>query len=557
MSRIFPVFILVVVLAVPSWALEQTSARALVPELNLWLQPESLAMTGIRMPEAVSDFYRASDEGAAWTDGLSVGPQAHELLEVIRGAAEEGLCPEDYHLLELESLFRYEEDCRRHELTPAAEWLARLDIVLTDAFLLYATHQIQGRLDPVTLHNGWKASPRKADVAKLLRYALTTGRTGRVLAELAPTAPGYVRLREQLTALRLVAAEGLREPFPTGRTLRPGDVDPHIRLLKQRLFESGDLAGFDEANASILDRDTVTALRRWQVRHGLTSDGVLGPRTRTELRVPITVRIRQIERNLERWRWLPKSLGGRYILVNIADFALQVVEEGVPVMTMPVIVGTSYRKTPVFSGRMTYLEFAPYWYVPPTILREDKLPLIKVDPTWMERNHYEIIPASKETVRQLEVSEVDWKDIHAENFPGILRMKPGPWNPLGRVKFMFPNPYAVYLHDTPDRHLFMRSERSFSSGCIRIERPLDLAQYLLEGRGWNCDEIIDLLQGDHPLRVNLPEAIPVHLLYFTAWVDYAGTLHYRKDPYWRDLGLEDALQGFPEKTFSAEARTGF
>ena len=542
MSRIVCLIILVMLLAGPSWALEQGAGRELIRALILSQPPALSGMEELRMTESVAAFYQARNAEPAWTDAASVGRQAHEFLEIVRGAADEGLCPEDYHLFKLESLFRYEEDCRRHGLTPAAEWLARLDVLLSDAFLLYATHQIQGRLDPATLHNGWKASPRKAEVSKLLQYALTVDRIGPILADLAPVAPGYVQLREALDELRRLNSTGAWGPFPSGPTLRPGDVHPQVRLLKQRLMAWGDLADFTEEDAFILDRDTVRALRRWQARQGLSADGVLGARTRAELGVPVAVRIRQIERNMERWRWLPKSLGERYVLVNIADFALQVVEKGVPVMTMPVIVGTAYRKTPVFSGRMTYLEFAPYWYVPPTILREDKLPLIKADPAWMERNHYEVIPLSKETVKQLEISEVDWKDIHADNFPGILRMKPGPWNPLGRVKFMFPNRYAVYLHDTPDRHLFTRSERSFSSGCIRIERPLDLAQYLLEGKGWNCDEIINLLQGDHPVRVNLPEAIPVHLLYFTAWVDHTGALHFRKDPYWRDLGLEDALQ---------------
>ena len=533
--------VLVTVLAGPSWALE-AAAPPMPQDVRHWLKPISPEAAGVKMTDALSGFYHERGGEPAWTDGVSVSQQAHELLEVVRGAPDEGLCSEDYHLLELESLFLYIEDCRRHGLTPAAEWLARLDILLTDTFLLYATHHIQGRVDPATLHNGWNASPRKADVAKLLQYALTTGRIAPILTDLAPTAPGYVQLREELAELRRLASAGGWGVFPSGRTLRPGDVHSHVRLLKQRLVESGDLAGFAETDASMLDRDTVSALRRWQRRHGLTADGVLGPQTRAEFSVSVEARIRQVERNLERWRWLPKSLGERYILVNIADFSLQVVEAGVPVMTMPVIVGTAYRKTPVFSGRMSYLEFAPYWYVPPTILREDKLPLIKADPGWMERNHYELIPFSKETFRQLEISEVDWKGIHAGNFPGLLRMKPGPWNPLGRVKFMFPNRYAVYLHDTPDRHLFTRSERSFSSGCIRIERPLDLAQYLLEGKGRNCDEILDLLQGDHPVRVNLPEAIPVHLLYFTAWVDHTGTLQFRKDPYWRDLGLEEALQ---------------
>jgi murein L,D-transpeptidase YcbB/YkuD len=200
---------------------------------------------------------------------------------------------------------------------------------------------------------------------------------------------------------------------------------------------------------------------------------------------------------------------------------------------------------------MTYLEFAPYWTVPSTILREDKLPLIKKDPGWLARHNYEIVPWSGETTEIIDPSVIDWKKVEARTFPGNLRMKPGPQNPLGRIKFMFPNRFAVYLHDTPERYLFARDIRSYSSGCIRVERPLDLAQYLLEkATEWDCDMILDAMEADEPLTVNLPASWPIHILYWTAWVDEEGALQFRDDFYLRDLDLELALIRSLEKTKS-------
>jgi murein L,D-transpeptidase YcbB/YkuD len=268
---------------------------------------------------------------------------------------------------------------------------------------------------------------------------------------------------------------------------------------------------------------------------------VLGPKTLAALNVSVEARIRQIELNLERWRWLPKDLGGCYIMVNIAGFELAVMEGTDIVMTMPVVVGTAYRKTPVFSARMNHLIFAPYWNVPPTILREDKLPKIKADPGYVQRQHFEIVRGTEENPTFLDPWNIPWRKVTAATFPGHLRQTPGPWNALGRVKFMFPNAFDVYLHDTPDKHLFVRDARTFSSGCIRIQKPLDLAQYLLEEQGWDRDRILAAMARSKPLRVELVRSLPVHVLYWTAWVDAEGILQFRDDIYLRDLDLDRAL----------------
>jgi murein L,D-transpeptidase YcbB/YkuD len=208
---------------------------------------------------------------------------------------------------------------------------------------------------------------------------------------------------------------------------------------------------------------------------------------------------------------------------------------------MPVVVGTAYRKTPVFSARMTYLEFAPTWTVPPTILREDKLPAIKADPGYIAKKHFRVLQRQNNEWVEMDASLIEWTGMRAENFPGILRQDPGPWNPLGRVKFMFPNSFNVYLHDTNERQLFEKARRSFSSGCIRVEKPVELAQYLLKNvDGWDSRRLAAALQSTVSSRVDIPP-LPVHIQYWTAWVDADGTVQFRPDLYFRDLDLEVAL----------------
>ncbi len=500
-----------------------------------------LGRTKVPLQPDLPAFYRGRDFRPAWVTPHGISSQGEVLLDLLRGAGEEGLCPADYHLAPIESLLGVAADAARFELVFEPLWMTQLDLLLTDAFLLYTGHLIEGRVDPEEVHVGWYSRPRRADLARLLQYALEAGRLGPVLHDLSPPHPGYARLREALAAHRTISALGGWPQVPPGPVLRPGEKDPRVSLLRNRLFFTGDLASEPDSPPDLFDPGTASALRGFQNRHGLEADGVFGPRTLEELNRPVEERIRQLEVNMERWRWLPKSLGDPHLAINIADFNLEVVASGTTVMSMPVVVGTAYRKTPVFSGWMSYLEFAPYWNVPPTILREDLLPKIKSDQGFLARGHYEIVRWEKEGEVIVDPSAIDWPKVEARTFPGALRQKPGPWNPLGRVKFMFPNRFAVYLHDTPDRRLFLRDVRSFSSGCIRIERPLDLAQYLLEDKGWHCDRLLGLMAAGVPRQVRLPAPVPVHIQYWTAWVDETGRVNFREDVYLRDLDLEVAL----------------
>jgi murein L,D-transpeptidase YcbB/YkuD len=292
---------------------------------------------------------------------------------------------------------------------------------------------------------------------------------------------------------------------------------------------------FDEAL-----RDGVV---RFQTRHGLTVDGRVGPLTLRALNVSAAERARLIELNLERWRWLPVDLGERYVLVNLPAFSLELVDREVPLLTMRVIVGKPYRRTPVFSDLMRYLVLNPYWEVPPSIAVQDKLPLVQKDPLYLAANGFEVLTGWGADERVVAPATVDWTALGRSSFPYRLRQAPGPVNALGRIKFMFPNPFNVYLHDTPSRELFTVDDRSLSSGCIRLERPVDLAEVVLEGTpGWDRQALETSLASPRTVTVSLARPIPVHLQHWTAWVEPDGTVAFRDDLYGRDERLDLALR---------------
>jgi L,D-transpeptidase YcbB len=269
----------------------------------------------------------------------------------------------------------------------------------------------------------------------------------------------------------------------------------------------------------------------------------VGRDTLAALNVPTVERVRQLEVNLERWRWLPAELGRRYVLVNIASYQLSVVEENETVLDMRVVVGRPYRRTPVFSDRIRYLVLNPDWQVPDVIARKDIVPQLRKDPAYIERMRFAVLKGWGAQTQEIQPASINWRRINAERFPYRLRQAPGPNNALGRIRFMFPNSHNIYLHDSPARELFRKDSRSFSSGCIRVEKPLELAAYLLRGTSLgNLSELQAELAAGQTRTVPLPEAVPVHLLYWTAWMDGEGVLHFRPDIYGRDLTLRQALE---------------
>jgi len=518
---------------------EETSAQiaALLASRSAAVVPV-IGVTHLLSHDQLAELYEKRDFQPVWMHGWQLKNDAQVLMNQLRGAGLHGLCGNDYLLMELEGLFAIHEDFSRHNLPLAPENRAVLDLFLSQAFLTFATHMVEGQVDPALTHVDWRARRRKADLVKLLDYATANGRMEQVLDGLLPPHAEYRQLVTALSQYQVLSALGGWPRIPSGPAIRPGYRDGRLPQLKELLVKTGDLVT-PASDSDHYDPETVAAVRVFQTRHGLVDDGVIGAKTLAALNVSVEERIRQIELNLERWRWMPKDFGKRHIRVNVADFKLQVVDEGAPVLEMPVIVGTQYRKTPVFSARMTYLEFAPYWTVPPTILREDKLPLIKRNPDYLAEKHFRIVARGDEEVF-IDPQTIDWQKIEAEDFPGLLRMDPGPWNPLGTVKFMFPNRFNVYLHDTNEAYLFERNVRSFSSGCIRVERPRELARLLLE-RELGPAMLEDLFASPEPVQVPIAP-LPVHIQYWTAWVDSDGRVNFRPDVYYRDLDLEVALK---------------
>jgi murein L,D-transpeptidase YcbB/YkuD len=498
-------------------------------------------------PSVIRDFYERRSFRPAWTADDGPLPHVEPFLQAVRQADQEGLRPADYHLFNIQEALKEIQPGLAHGGPLDPERLADLDLVLTDAFLVYASHLLAGRLNPVTIHPEWHVKGQNVDVVAVLESALETGQMEKVLRGLSPAHPGYLELRQALASYRTIAREGGWPIVPAGPKMRRGDIGARVRLLRKRLAVTGDLVASQEGDQQLFDSALDQAVRRFQARCGLDVDGVVGRLTLAALNVPADERVRQIEVNMERWRWLPEDLGRRFLLVNIAAFRLEVMENDRAVMTMRVIVGKRYQHTPVFIATMTYLVFNPYWNVPRSIAVKEIIPLIAKDPGYLARNHLKVFERVGSERKEVEPEMLDRsKLMTAEHFPYSLRQEAGPWNALGRVKFMFPNAFNVYLHDTPERGLFARTVRGLSHGCIRIEKPIELAEYLLrDAPRWTKDAILAAIDTSVDRTVPLPQPIPVYILYWTAWVDQNGSVQFRNDIYERDLPLRAALDASP------------
>lgn len=340
-------------------------------------------------------------------------------------------------------------------------------------------------------------------------------------------------LENAISTYREIATQGGWPTVPEGPALQEGDTDNRLLFLRKRLVASADLAR-SAVQGNRFDDILKEAVQRFQTRHGLTADGVVGAKTLGELNVPVDERIRQLTASLERCQPLPQALEPRHILVNIAAFTLTVFDNGKPVLSMPVIVGKTFRQTPVFNGRIASLVLNPSWEVPHSIATADLLPKIQKNPDFLAKLHLRVF-RDWTANSEIEPATIDWAKLKPARFPYRLHQDPGPSNALGRVKFLFPNPYDVYLHDTPAHELFRKDARTFSSGCIRLARPLDLAVYLLQGTPLGSLAALNEAIGrDKTQNIAIPSPIAVHIVYMTAWVDNDGIVQFRPDIYHRD-----------------------
>ena len=525
----------------PSWASEDGDLQARLRR-RLEAPGESHALTvgqqRLYCTETLRTFYERRGSAVAWSSAGRLIAQADSLLASIRSADREGLNRFDYHLGTVRALLDGVGAGRK--LGEAA--LADLDLLLTDAFLLLGSHFHAGHLDPETIDPEWTANRRNGDLAARLQEALDAEQVGPALRDLLPPQPGYARLRALLRDLRATRDRGGWPAVPAGVKLQAGDSGPRVLALDARLRDPNGR----QAATEVFDDDLVRRVRQFQRRHGLDSDGVVGPATLAALNVAVEDRIAQVIVNLERWRWLPQDLGRQHLLVNIADQRLQAFVEGQPVFESAVVVGRVQRRTPVFSGRLTYLVFGPFWEVPPSLAVQDKLPELRRDPQRMVDLGFQVLRGWGQAETEIDPRTVDWNAVTPGSFPYRLRQKPGPQNALGSVKFMFPNKHNVYLHDTPSRDLFEKSRRAFSSGCIRVQQPAELARVLLADQpAWSPAAIETAMKTAQDQTVNLRASWMVHLEYWTAWVEPDGSVQFREDLYGRDARVLDALTEEP------------
>jgi murein L,D-transpeptidase YcbB/YkuD len=502
-----------------------------------------------RAPLLLLRFYQARAFQPAWVGDSGPLPPAYALMPRIRDADRHGLNPTMYHLSALEALLT---DVGRDPVAATKDAVSRLgdlELLLTDAFFLYGSHVRRGRVSPKALDEVWFADHPESEVSlvQLLQEGLEGQQLAALLDALPPSHAAYDGLMRARAQYHEIAAHGGWPQVPEGSKLRKGDHGARVQALRRRLLITGDLPAAASQDGEVFDVALEQALQRFQRRHGLEADGVVGPSTLTALNVPVEARLRQIELNMERWRWWPRQLGERAILVNIPAFELAVLEQDKPALTMRVVVGRPTRRTPMLSADITYLVLNPHWYVPPNLAIQDKLPLMRKDPGYVARQRLKIFRSGGTDDAPIDPSAIDWSAVGARNFPYRLRQDPGPGNALGRVKFMFPNPFHVYLHDTPARELFAKTERSFSSGCIRLERPLELAEYVLSGDPtWSRAKMQAIIDTKKERTVRLSTPIPVHVLYNTAWMNAAGAVEFRQDIYDRDKALERMLrEAFP------------
>lgn len=500
--------------------------------------------------DALSRFYRERNYTLAWSHAAD----RLALLKTIAAAERHGLAPADYNLGQLERV------ATRDTSELDAEAQADIDLLLTDSALLLASHLRHGKVNAESLHPEPSADHPDRNIENLLTRALESGDVGVALSRLAPSDPGY----QQLLDARAFMAALMGTPWQSigeGTTIRPGGVDMRLTLIRQRLSALGDHAVVDDHRARVgiprYDPELVQAVQRFQARHGLDDDGLIGRDTLAALNLTPSERLARIDANLERWRWLPDTPGDTHIVVNIAGFELTMIRNGEVVLRTRVIVGRPYRPTPLFSDSIRHLVFNPSWTVPRSIMIEDQLPIIRQNPGYLRNLGFSLYRGWGPDREPVDPDSVDWWALSEDYFPFQLIQEPGPSNALGQVKFMFPNEFDVYLHDTPARHLFSRSRRSFSSGCIRVENSLELARQLLKHQnGWSPNRLSSVLDSRELTTVHLQTPVPVHLEYWTAWVDEAGTLQLRDDIYQRNGAVIAALEtaaGYDDRIHQASA----
>lgn len=490
---------------------------------------------------ALINGYDAAGYKPIWVDANGMTGKGQALIAMLQASDQDGLHPSDYLTPELKTAMTASD--------PSA--LANLDVILSFTLLNYAHHIGAGRVEPSAINSDLRISPEGPDLEATLATARSTTDMAAFAASIAPSAPRYQRLKQGLATYREIVAAGgwIQVPGPqTGKSLKPGMTDPMVPILARRLVQANQLAeaDFDFATGpELYEGAIVDAVKRFQNSLALEIDGVIGPNTLKQINITAEQRVKQLEVNLERRRWMPDDLGNYYVFVNLADQYLKVVKKvekngklrEKTLHAARAVVGKTYHKTPVFTELMTYMVLNPNWNVPYSIATKEYLPKLKANPGALQRQNIRVLSGG----RKISPFAVNWSAYSRGNFPFRLQQASGPKNALGRVKFMFPNKYNIYIHDTPSKSLFKKASRVFSHGCVRVQDPLKLAEVILGPEGVARSKIDGIINRGKRRVVKLKTPIPVHITYLTAWVNKDGSVHFRRDVYGRDAILEKAL----------------
>jgi murein L,D-transpeptidase YcbB/YkuD len=508
----------------------QANPAALALARHLSLGTGTTSERAAELLVVLARFYQERQMAPLWLDADGPSARATALAAVLRDADQDGLDPEDYDASIITGLLAAGTPDQR----------AELELRLSVSLLEITSDLAAGRLQPHQVNPELFVHPHEVDPATVIRAAAGAQDIAAFVATFEPPQPEYVRLKAALADYRALAAAGGWPTIDDGPTLKPDMTSPRVAQLRARL----DVPAPSGADPARFDPALALAVKQFQALQGLEQDGLIGQNTLAALNVPVLDRIRQILLNLERRRWMADDPGARHVFVNLADFELKVVEGEHTVFETRVVVGAPYHRTPVFSGEMTYIEINPYWNVPPSIARNELLSKIKADPGYLAANDFELLSDWSDSARVLDPHAIDWSAVTPERFTYKLRQGPGPGNALGHIKFMFPNQFNVYLHDTPARGLFARDVRDFSHGCIRVQDPEALGAFVLDRQpGWSLEAINAAVATGQRQIVTLDQKLPVHIAYLTAWVDKDGSVNLRPDVYGRDAILAAALLG--------------
>jgi len=492
-------------------------------------------------PETVGSIYLSRDNQPVWISAGRLNSAAEAFLAILKKAAEEGLRSSDYH-------DRLLADLMTEAAGPSPLLVESrpedLEILLTDAFVAYGLDLNLGRLDPAQVYSRWDQSRNLSATLATLVDLLVTAPVAQeepgfdpaaALDRVRPTAFGYRHLRDALGFYRHLAEEGGWPSVPAGEILRPGDSGHRVARLRTRLTGLAEPDFFDE--------DLAASVQSFQVRHGLRPDGLVGEKTLAALNESAAHKADRIALNLERIRWLPAEPDRPFIRVNIPSCRMDLMDRGHSVLSMKTVVGRPDRPTPVMSDQVRYLEVFPYWNVPQKLARRDILPKALADPQYLRDRDFRVYENWKRGAAELDVDTIDWAGLNSWDIAFRFRQDPGPRNPLGNMKFLFPNSFSIYLHDTNQRDAFNRDARWLSSGCVRLEDPESLARLLVPP-----EDLTAALETRKNRTIWLKKKVPILMVYQTVWVDDSGQVNFAPDIYGYDARMRSIMEGVGSQT---------